>query len=253
VKKTKAELYDFLAERNGTLFLQSGNAHLLEMADRRDIRNVFRYGCSTGNDVVGKLERANPFLSASWTFRNGKPSAVSTRLTGSYNMENLLAAVAVGCAFGLSAGRINRGLESYEPANSRSQIVRTASNTVIADHYNANAESMAAALDNIAVLRADHKTVVLGDMFEMGEESASEHRKVVEKAMSIGADRVVFVGKDFFALRNLGNNAKAAFYETTEEARSAIAAQPIRNSLVLLKASRGMAFERLLEVMTNQE
>jgi len=251
VRKAKAELYDFLSERNGTLFLQSDNAHLLEMADRRNIRKVLRYGCSAGNDVVGRLERADPFLSASWTFRNGKPNAVRTRLTGSYNMENLLAAVAVGQAFGLSAEEINRGLESYEPANSRSQLVRTATNTVIADHYNANSESMAAALDNIAALQAGHKTVVLGDMFEMGEASEEEHRKVAEKALSIGADRVVFVGKAFFAQRNLGKGAKATFCETTEEARAAIAAQPIKNSLVLLKASRGMAFEKLLELMTN--
>jgi len=235
------------------LFLQSDNAHLLEMAHRRNIRNVFRYGCSAGNDLVGKLERADPFLSASWTFRNGNANAVSTRLTGSYNMENVLAAVAVGCAFGLSAEQVNRGLESYAPANSRSQLVRTATNTIIADHYNANAESMAAALDNIAALQASHKTVVLGDMFEMGEASAEEHRKVVEKALSIGADRVIFVGKAFFALRSPGNKAKATFCETTEEARAVLAERPIRNSLVLLKASRGMAFEKLLERMRNYE
>jgi len=253
IRKTKAELYDFLSEHNGTLFLHSDNAHLREMAERRNIRSVFRYGCSAGNDVVGRLERADPFLSVSWTFRNGRQNAVSTRLTGAYNTENLLAAVAVGCAFGLSAERINRGLESYEPANSRSQLVRTATNTVIADHYNANADSMAAALDNIAALRAAHKTIVLGDMFEMGEASAEEHRKVVEKALSIDADRAIFVGKAFFGQRNFGNNAKAAFYETTEEARAAIATQPIKNSLVLLKASRGMAFEKLLESMTNDD
>jgi len=256
VKKTKAELYDFLSERDGTLFLQGDNPHLTEMADRRNIRNVFRYGFSAGNDVVGSIERADPYLSVSWTSRNGKPNAVPTRLTGAYNMENVLAAVAVGQAFGLSAEQINRGLESYEPTNSRSQVVLAKDNTIIADHYNANAESMAAALDNIAELEADYKTVILGDMFEMGAESAAEHRKVVEKALSIGANRVVFVGKAFFAQRSASGQARyawAAFCETTEEALAALADSPVKNSLILLKASRGMGFEKLLELMMNDE
>ncbi len=245
VKKTKGELYDFLKQHEGMLFLQSDNPHLVEMEKARKIANIVHYGFSISNDVIGKLERADPLLTVSWRLPNGPSYTVSAHLTGSYNTENILAAVAVGRAFGLTAEQINRGVESYVPTNNRSQITQTENNTVIADYYNANASSMAAALDNIAVIEGNNKTIILGDMFEMGDESPEEHKKVIEKATSLDVARVIFVGKAFYALRN----DKAVFYETTEEAKKALTEKPIQNSLILLKASRGMAFEKLMEVL----
>src|SRR5690606_5753286 len=200
---------------------------------------------SEGNDIIGRLEIANPFLTVSWHKNGGTDYKITTHLTGSYNTENILAAVAVGDYFGLTATEINAGVEGYVPTNNRSQITKTADNTVIADYYNANASSMAAALDNIAVIAGNKKVIILGDMFEMGEESTEEHRKVIEKALSLGVDRVIFVGKAFYAQRN----DAAQFYETTEEAKTALIEKPLKGCMVLLKASRGMAFEKLMEVL----
>lgn len=248
VKKAKGELYDYLKEHHAVLFLQADNAFLQAMESQRNIETVVRYGFSDSNAIVGKLEAANPLLTIAWRLHDDEAfETVATQLTGSYNTENILAAAAVGHFFGLSMSSINRGISGYTPTNNRSQVTRTTRNTVIADYYNANASSMAAALDNIHVIEASQKVIVLGDMFEMGEESFEEHKKLVAATLQIPTIRTIFVGKAFFAQRN-DNNA-AEFYETTDQAKQALIAHPISGSTILLKASRGMAFESLMEVL----
>ena len=170
---------------------------------------------------------------------------VNSNLTGAYNTENMLAAVALGLHFDLSPEQINQGLSSYVPQNNRSQVVKTMRNTVIADYYNANASSMAAALANIAVIEAPKKVIILGDMFEMGDESEVEHRKVIEQAKSIAAEQLIFVGKAFYALRD----DSAEYYESTEDLRQSLASKSIADATILLKASRGMAFENLMDLL----
>lgn len=246
VKKTKGELYDWLQDHQGVLFLQADNPHLKEMASARKIADIITYGFSEGNDVIGKLLKANPLLQIEWQKKGAAESyVVDTQLTGSYNTENFLAAIAVGLHFGISSEAINRGIEGYTPTNNRSQIMKTAHNTLICDYYNANATSMAAALDNIRIIEADKKAIVLGDMFELGAESFEEHKKIVENVRAIPADRKIFVGKEFFAHRYEGGE----FYETTAEAKQAISEKPITDATVLLKASRGMAFENLVDLL----
>lgn len=243
VKIAKGELYDYLKAHEGVLFLQGDNAYLVEMEQQRAIKQVVRYGFSDSNTIVGKLVSANPLLTVAWRLQNESSfETIATQLTGSYNTENILAAAAVGHFFGLTTRLINQGISAYTPTNNRSQIARTAKNVVIADYYNANASSMAAALDNIAVIEATQKAIILGDMFEMGEESFAEHKKLVAAALQIPTVRTIFVGKAFFAHRT----DAAEFYETTAAAREALVAQPIVDSTILLKASRGMAFENLM-------
>ncbi|MCA5005333.1 UDP-N-acetylmuramoyl-tripeptide--D-alanyl-D-alanine ligase [Sphingobacterium bovistauri] len=244
VKKTKGELYDFIARHGGTLFLQADNIHLVEMAATRAFSKVVKYGYSDTNDVIGKLLIANPYLSIAWK-EASKPESyeVYTQLTGSYNTENILAAIAVGLEFGMDPIAISEGITSYIPKNNRSQITKTLRNTIVADFYNANASSMSAALDNMQVLTADHKVVILGDMFELGDESFEEHKALVNKSKSLGFERLIFVGKEFFKHKEGGSE----FYDTTDEAKAAVSS--ISNSFILLKASRGMAFEKLLEVL----
>ncbi|WP_312362336.1 UDP-N-acetylmuramoyl-tripeptide--D-alanyl-D-alanine ligase [Sphingobacterium sp.] len=246
VKTTKGELYDWLQDHQGVLFLQADNPHLKEMAAARQITDIVTYGFSENNQVIGKLLKANPLLQIEWQKKGTTGSyIVNTQLTGSYNTENFLAAIAVGLHFDISAAAINRGIEGYTPTNNRSQVMKTAHNTLICDYYNANATSMSAALDNIRIIDADKKAIVLGDMFELGEESFEEHKKIVENVRSIPADRKIFVGKEFFVHRYEGGE----FYETTAEAKQAIRDTPVMNSTVLLKASRGMAFENLVELL----
>lgn len=244
VKKAKGELYDFLSANDGALFLQADNTHLVEMAAQRHFTKVIKYGFSDTNDIVGRLLIANPYLSIAW--KEGAKSEsyeVYTHLTGSYNTENILAAIAIGLDFGMIPVKINEGIAGYVPKNNRSQITQTPRNMIVADFYNANASSMAAALDNMQVLTAGHKVVVLGDMFELGKESFEEHKALVTKAKTLGFERLIFVGNEFYAHRD----ETAEFYQTTDEAKNAVAS--ITDSFILLKASRGMAFEKLLEVL----
>ncbi len=268
VMKTKGELYDYLKEHHGQVFVQGDNEFLMQMAEDRKLKDIVYYGFSDKNDIQGGLVVADPLLTIFWKERgeNGVHE-VNTHLTGAYNTENMLAAVAVGLHFGLSAEEINAGLEGYVPQNNRSQITKTDGNIIIADYYNANASSMAAAIENIKVIKAERKAAILGDMFEMGNQSVEEHRKVIAAAKAVGLDRLIFVGKAFFGLRDeilesekdefekdvenvMVDETKAVeFYETTEEAKAALVKDPIKDFMILLKASRGMAFERLMEAL----
>ncbi len=246
VKKAKGELYDYLATHDGTLFLQQDNPLLREMAAARRVQEVVTYGFSVGNDVVGELVSADPLLNVRWnTPGNTTTRTTHTQLTGSYNTENILAAVCIGRHFGVAPDKIDQGIAAYTPANNRSQLTKTEHNTLIRDYYNANASSMAAALENFNGLDADRKVIILGDMFEMGDESYEEHGKVVSQALSMQASRILFVGKAFFQHRS----PHAEFYETTEAAKDILVQQPIQDSLILLKASRGMAFEKLTDTL----
>lgn len=244
VKKTKGELYDYIAANGSTLFLQADNEHLVGMAAQRSFAKIVKYGFADTNDVIGKLLIANPYLSIAWCQAKDREFyEVNTHLTGSYNIENILAAVAIGLDFGMKPNIINAGITSYVPKNNRSQITKTSRNTVVADFYNANASSMVAALDNMQVLTADKKIVILGDMFELGDESYEEHKLLIQKAESLNFERVIFIGKEFFQHKD----DRAEFYKSTDEAKAAVGS--ISDSFILLKASRGMAFEKLLEVL----
>ncbi|MXV14352.1 UDP-N-acetylmuramoyl-tripeptide--D-alanyl-D-alanine ligase [Pedobacter sp. HMF7056] len=246
VKRTKGELYQYLSATGGTVFIQSGNAHLIEMSRTANVENAVRYGQLDGDLVTGKLRSSDPFLVVEWSYPQEtgfNAYVVSSNLTGTYNLENVLAAIAMGTWFKLSPEEINTGIESYHPSNNRSQIVETASNRLICDYYNANPGSMIVALDNLASLKGARKAMILGDMFELGDESDAEHKAVFEKAMSVSAERRIFVGEAFFKLS--GTTADAVFYKTTPEAKEALEKQPIQGATILIKGSRGMKLEVL--------
>nr|MBC7612499.1 UDP-N-acetylmuramoyl-tripeptide--D-alanyl-D-alanine ligase [Pseudopedobacter sp.] len=245
VKKGKGELYDFLANHSGTVFINKDNPNLMEMALTRNFKEVIGYGTSSSCDVSGELISNNLFLEVKWT-SNHESHQVSSQLTGTYNFENILVAVAIGLRFGLSPKEINIGINNYAPQNNRSQIIKTANNTVIGDYYNANPSSMAVALENVATLKADKKVVILGDMFELGDESDKEHQVIIDKAMGYDFDDVIFIGEMFAQLKS---SAKAKFFINREEAIEELKKNKIQNSLILLKGSRGMKLEGLMELL----
>jgi len=249
VKKAKGELYSWLEEHNGTLFLQADNSHLLAMASNKEFKQIITYGFTSGNDIKGKLISANPHLILSWNSMKTFGCAAATvpsNLTGAYNLENILAAVSIGLYFGLTTEEINKGIKGYVPINSRSQLTKTEKNTVICDYYNANASSMAAALDNVETIAADNKkVVVLGDMFEMGDEAAEEHLKLIERVEKMALERSILVGPCFYSLKDKAGKG-SEFYKDLEAVKNALRDTPIEHALILLKASRGMAFEGLL-------
>jgi UDP-N-acetylmuramoyl-tripeptide--D-alanyl-D-alanine ligase len=225
------------------------------MAGARKLSHVVYYGTNTIDDLVsGELVENSPLLGLEWT--NNKTGAVykvKTQLTGAYNLHNILAAITIGTYFNMPATEINAGIEGYQPKNNRSQIVQTATNTLICDYYNANPSSMFVAIENIGKLEAKRKVLILGDMFEMGPESAVEHASVIQKALDTDVDERIFIGKDFSAAAGVKDQGqktmgKNHFYMTAEDAIAGLKANPIKGSTILIKGSRGMALERLVEL-----
>jgi UDP-N-acetylmuramoyl-tripeptide--D-alanyl-D-alanine ligase len=244
VKKGKGELYDFLKEKSGLVFLNQDNTNLKQMADERQLHNINYYSTSTNSDLKGELVENNPFLVIDWIGENER-HRVKTNLTGPYNLENILAAITIGKHFGLSSEEIDTGLTSYMPGNNRSQITKTEKNTLICDYYNANPSSMAAALDNFATLQADKKIIILGDMFELGDESHAEHQAIVEKAVNLNVDERIFAGESFYNCKS----DNAVFLRTTDEVANYLNAKAIQNASILIKGSRGMHLEDLLKFL----
>ena len=251
VKKGKGELYDFLSrDPEGIVFVNSNSADLMKMQADRGIKNTVFYGLNqSGNLVNGKLIENSPFLSVEWeNVPTGKAYQVKTQLTGAYNLDNILAAISIGITFGLTDEMINYGIASYSPKNNRSQIINTKTNTVICDYYNANPSSMQVAIENIAKLEANQKVLILGDMFEMGEEAANEHQFIINKAFQTKANLIIFIGNEFYEAGKVITYeiTNTHFFKNTEEAIAYLKANPINNATILVKGSRGMALERLI-------
>ena len=245
VKKGKAELYAYLKQHAGIVFIYRNNPYLLEMSAAASLNKVIYYGTHLQDKVYGKLIKSDPFIELNWS-AGGETTTAKANLTGAYNFENILAAICVGEFFGLSAAQINHGLANYFPQNNRSQLQKTAENTLICDFYNANPSSMEAALNNLSGLTAACKAAILGDMFELGEEAAEQHELIAKKASAAGFNTLIFIGKYFYALK--GKYA-GEFFNTPKEASDYLSKNPLKNSLVLLKGSRGMALEQLMPLL----
>lgn len=251
VKRTKGELYDYLKAHDCTLFLNEDNADLTEMALRRAFERVVGYGQSTDGEyaVSGRVVACDPFLRFEWqadvpSCLPGAVYEVRTRLVGAYNIDNMLAAIAVGLHFGVAPARISEALEGYEPTNNRSQLVVTAHNRLLVDAYNANPSSMNAAIDNFKLMDAERKMAILGDMRELGEVAEAEHQKVVDKLRREGFDEVWLVGGEFAktttAYRKFGN---------VDEVKAAIRAHQPQGYDILIKGSNGIRLFQLPELL----
>jgi UDP-N-acetylmuramoyl-tripeptide--D-alanyl-D-alanine ligase len=245
VKIGKGELYDYLKDSNGIAFINSNSVDLMKMQADRDLSQTYFYGTGQADNFIsGELTENAPYLKLSWTNNQTQEThEVQSQLTGAYNLDNILAAITIGTFFKLDAKDINTGISTYAPGNNRSQIVKTATNTLVCDYYNANPSSMAVAIDNLSQLQADRKVLILGDMFEMGDDAAAEHQFIVQKALDAQVTDRIFVGKEFCRLLPQHN---AVFYENAEDAITALQQKPITNATILIKGSRGMALERLV-------
>ncbi|MNK19607.1 UDP-N-acetylmuramoyl-tripeptide--D-alanyl-D-alanine ligase [compost metagenome] len=245
VKKGKAELYAYLSESNGYAFVNAANKDLTEMVSKAEVKNVVRYNIAEEGTVQGILKHSDPLIEFDWSFE-GKTHEAKANLTGTYNFENILAAISIGCFFKLSSEEINRGLADYFPTNNRSQLTKTEKNTIICDFYNANPSSMAAAITNLNSLTSANKIAILGDMFELGDESAEQHKRIIELALKNEIETLIFVGHHFYDTKGDFN---ANFFAIPTEAAEFIQAQGWKDSLILLKGSRGMALEQLLPLL----
>ena len=198
VIKTKGELYDFLRKKEGsTVFIHHDNAYLMNIAGGL---NLIPYGTEDDLYVNGRITGNSPYLTFEWKAgKDGETYQVQTQLIGEYNFPNALAAITIGLFFGVEATKINEALAGYTPQNNRSQLKKTNDNTLIIDAYNANPTSMMAALQNFRNMEVPHKMLLLGDMRELGAESAAEHQKIADYIKECDFEEVWLVGEQFAA------------------------------------------------------
>lgn len=241
VKAAKGELYKWLGSRRGSLiFLNEDDPDLREMAAARPC-HVFGYGLHYQEAEILPATPEEPFL----RLRLGG-ELIRTQLIGDYNAANVLAALAVGEYFGVSRREAVAAVAEFAPDNKRSQRVRTERNTLIVDAYNANPSSMQAALDNFARIGADRKLALLGDMRELGTESLAEHEKVLRRLREARIPACL-VGEEFRkALESLGGGTEAWFPDS-EALAEHLAARPVADTVVLIKGSRGIRMETVLD------
>jgi UDP-N-acetylmuramoyl-tripeptide--D-alanyl-D-alanine ligase len=238
VRKGKGELYDYLRANNGTVFLMNDYDYLEEMS--KGITNIKTYG-TVDADITGVADNSKELLEVNMLKGTGIEH-IKTNLVGSYNLPNVLVAVTVGKYFNVADDKIKTALESYIPSNSRSQLIEKDSNRIILDAYNANPTSMKAAIENIAKMEGDDKILLLGGMMEMGEESLKEHNGIVQLINQYKWKNVVLVGGDFDKVNHNYIN-----FKTSLEAKDWLKEQHLKSSLLLVKGSRSMQMEKVLE------
>ena len=232
VVQGKSELYQFLITHNQQIFVNNNDHKQLNLT--KDYTNVIAYG----NDCI--LGDTSNGLSITY-----KGQSFKTQLTGSYNFSNIQAAIAIGHYFKVSTNQIIEAVSNYNPNNNRSQILSKAGHTIILDAYNANPSSMKVALEHFKQIKAAHKIIVLGDMLELGIYSNEEHQNIANLAESLSANLTLLLGPHFNSCAT--NNAKTFidFNNLTSYFKTHIT--KLKNSTILIKGSRGMALERLID------
>ncbi|MEN9381799.1 MAG: hypothetical protein RI940_680 [Bacteroidota bacterium] len=238
VKKGKGELFESLRLHKGTAFIMSDYDYLVNMS--KDIEEVITYGNRSGN-LQATANTVNGFLQVN--FIKGSPiQTIQTQLVGEYNLPNILAAVSIGLYFNVPAEKIKNAIENYSPTNSRSQLLKWNNNDIILDAYNANPSSMQLAIENFAKLNAQNKVVCIGGMKELGDTSLAEHQALIHLLEKNEWEKVILVGGDF---ENCNHNY--LYFPSALEAKAWLAQQHFNNRTILIKGSRGIRMEQVLE------
>lgn len=246
VKKGKSELYRYLASTNGMIFINEGDPVLMELAAHNPRKIGYiqsEYPNPLHKPIEIRLEGLDPFVRVSFLSEKGEIINVDSQLIGEYNFNNIMTAIALGRYFKVPAAKIKNAIEQYIPSNNRSQIIEAGSNRFILDAYNANPSSMRLALSSFSHLPALHKVAILGDMFELGAESASEHAGILQYALTLGFDQVILVGPEFGRLAGTGS---LLHFQNINALKTWFGKQSYDQTLFLVKGSRGMSLEKLL-------
>jgi len=238
VIKGKSELYGYLEKNTRLAFVNLDDA-IQKQKTAQLPRFTFAANSYDGNVRIEHIE-ANPMVKLVYNDLH-----IQSHLIGIYNAANLSAAIAMGNYFKVPDNEIKEALESYIPANNRSQLIEKNGNHIILDAYNANPSSMAAAITNFLQLAGSHKMAILGDMFELGQESREEHRSIVDFLAEEKNTTIFFIGSDFYA--NRIEKSHLHFFETYDDFKFHFT--PAANSTILIKGSRAMALERVLEII----
>jgi UDP-N-acetylmuramoyl-tripeptide--D-alanyl-D-alanine ligase len=242
VKRGKGELYDFLQFRNGVVFVNSLNDTLQQMIQDRYFGEIVQYP-KVGDYFSCELVASTPAVE----YRSENGEVVETQLSGAHNFENIAAALCIGKYFDVAADDANMAVGGYLSENNRSQVVRKGSNSIFLDAYNANPTSMQASLEYFMTVQAPNKVVILGDMFELGEESEEEHRKIGEVVARGNFDKVLLCGKRMQAA--VAANPKALYFIDKFSLNNWLQENKIFNAQILIKGSRGMGLETIVDLL----
>lgn len=240
VIKGKSELYDYLRANNKIAFINTDDIKQVKQIGA--YANTITFGSKSNNECIIKFIEANPFVVLSYN-----NNVIKSNLIGDYNSGNIAIAIALGEYFKVSLDDIKNAIENYYPKNNRSEILKKGSNEIIMDAYNANPTSMEAAISSFDTLARPNKIAFLGDMFELGESSIAEHQKIVDLIEKMNIKEVFLVGVNFSKTRSKLNNIN--IFKTFEDIKPLIKNKNISNSSILIKGSRGMAMERILELL----
>lgn len=240
VIKTKGELYEYIAKKNGVIFYNRNNPYLEELG--KNIQKRVSYGT---NDAAfkGELLQSPPFVHLKANFPKGV-LYLNTKLIGDFNFENVLAAACIGNYFEIDPLKIQLAIKNYEPKNNRSQLIVRNDLKIIMDAYNANPTSMKASLESFAAQNDGSSYLILGDMLELGEYSSNEHLSILQLIKEKGFSEVFLVGKEF---AKANQNFHFRSYDSVEDLCLFLQKKPIKNGNVLLKGSRGIKLEKVLE------
>ena len=240
VIKTKKELYDFIRKVEGKIFINHEDKLLNDIVPN-SVSHI-TYGEQEQSYIYGELTQLTPFVHLQWRTTKYVSPIIETKMVGKYNFTNFLAAIAVGLYLDVDNNEINTALMGYNPSNNRSQVTVTNNNTIIVDCYNANPSSMFSALESFKEIENGNKVAILGDMLELGNISQIEHQKTVDY-LNKHALTAYLVGPEFKK-----TNTNSAIFSTTEELISYLNSHSISDSLILLKGSRGIQLEKVLEM-----
>ena len=238
VRKGKGELYDYLKAHRGSAFVMWDYEYLREMS--KGIPEIVTYGTANAS-VTGTVNPQKTLLSVSMTSGVGFKD-INTQLVGDYNLPNVLVAITVGKYFSVPEDAIRQSIENYSPSNSRSQLIKKNGASIILDAYNANPSSMKAAIENFANIQGTEKILILGAMAELGYESLKEHEEIINLLKGYKWSDVVLVGGDFAKL-----TSPYKTYNSTKEAADWLTKQNIKGHSLLIKGSRSMKMETVLE------
>jgi len=231
VIKAKSELYNYIQKNVGTLFVNSEAELLIELAN-----NISKITYGKSGDYTGAISESTPFISVAFQYEE-----IKSKLIGDYQFYNIMLAICIGKHFGVSINNIKTAIENYTPTNNRSQIIETNNNTIILDAYNANPSSMSAMLHSFAKQNYQNKLCILGDMLELGETSLEEHQAIINLAEELKLE-CILIGKEFSKVNTTSYNSTDGFAEFLNK-------NPIKNKTILLKGSRGIALEKLVDLL----
>lgn len=237
---SNAELYDFLKINNGTVFISDTQNDLIKKSEAIE-KKVF-YGYHAKN-LKGTIQQNFPFLQLKVTLKN-HDYLFTSQLVGQYNFENIMAAISIGNYFEININNIIDAIKNYKPSNNRSQIIKNGNNIFIADAYNANPSSMMEALNSLNAVEHTQKIVILGDMLELGKSSDEEHSLIAIQLRKMNLKHIILVGEQFAKVKD--KLPCTHFYEVNE-LKKWFDLQNFQNSLILLKGSRKIALEKLIE------